>query len=138
MSGRGPPHRPRTARRTLVPGSELRPPRGTSRLAAGPAPPGVPCGARIPGASVASRQEGPEHSGETIVTGQTASGRTWSLAVTREGTRQSQAGGAGGARGCPGSADPRRPVVNCRIGLEQSPPASTCRRRPPRWLGLLF
>lgn len=36
------------------------PPRGTSRLAAGPAPPGVPCGARIPGASVASRQEGPE------------------------------------------------------------------------------
>lgn len=36
------------------------PPRGTSRLAAGPAPPGVPCGARIPGASVASGQEGPE------------------------------------------------------------------------------
>ncbi|XP_017920970.1 PREDICTED: protein CEI [Capra hircus] len=112
----------------LLLAARAEPPRGTSRLAAGPAPPGVPCGTRIPGASVASRQEGPEHSGETIVTGQTASGRTWSLAVTREGTRQSQAGGAGGARGCP---DPRRPVVNCRIGLEQSPPASTCRRWPP-------
>ncbi|XP_061249144.1 collagen alpha-2(I) chain-like [Bos javanicus] len=113
-------------------------------LAAGRRPraaPACPRGTQIPGAFVASRQEGPEHSGETIVTGQTASGRTWSLAVTREGTRQSQA--AGGTRGCPGSADPRRPVVNCRIGLEQSPPASACRRWPPgckcggstRWLG---
>ncbi|XP_055277739.1 translation initiation factor IF-2-like [Moschus berezovskii] len=87
-------------------------------------------GTRIPGAFVSSRQEGPEHSGETIVTRQTASGRTWSLAVTREETRQSQAGGAGGARNCPGSADPRRPVVNCRIGLEQSPSSSACRLWP--------
>ncbi|XP_043743384.1 collagen alpha-1(I) chain-like [Cervus elaphus] len=73
----------------------------TRGLAAAPRRPGVPPRTRIPGAFVASRQEGPEHSGETIVSGQTASGRTWSLAVTREGTRQSQAGGAGGARGCP-------------------------------------
>ncbi|XP_043345036.1 collagen alpha-1(I) chain-like isoform X2 [Cervus canadensis] len=142
MSVPGPPHRPRTARRTLVPGSPdsrarvgatgdaagvghrgpgppgdgvrgshahlprsvlaCRTGRASTRgLAAAPRRPGVPPRTRIPGAFVASRQEGPEHSGETIVSGQTASGRTWSLAVTRKGTRQSQAGGAGGARGCP-------------------------------------
>ncbi|XP_060151365.1 uncharacterized protein [Globicephala melas] len=61
-----------------------------------------------------------------IVTGQTASGTTGSLAVTREGTRKRQAGGTGGAVGGTGSSGPREPDVNGSAGLEQNPPSLAC------------